>query len=167
MQSGVCSILANLIMQTEELRELGKVFVSWDTNKDGRVSLSELESNMKDITSYFNLDQPDVQKLMDALDADKDGYIDYTEFITGAIDKKKLLTVENLRKAFSLLDVDSDGAISRDELRAAFNNVHTAESDDFWEEVMQQVDINQDGLIQEEEFTAHMIEVYRKRATFY
>ena len=167
MQSGVCSVLANLIMQTEDLRELGKVFVSWDKDQDGRVSLSELESNMKDITSYFKLDQPDVQKLMNALDSDKDGYIDYTEFITGAIDKKKLLTQENLRKAFNLLDHDQDGAISKDDLSAAFNNVHTAQSDDFWEDVMQQVDINQDGFIQEEEFTMHMIEVCKKRATFY
>lgn len=41
-QSGVCSVLANLVTQSEDLHELREVFVSWDTNHDGFLSLDEL-----------------------------------------------------------------------------------------------------------------------------
>ena len=38
----------------------------------------------------------DYVELMKSLDKDGDGFIDYTEFITGAIDKATLLNVDNL-----------------------------------------------------------------------
>jgi len=34
-QSGVCSILANLMTKTADLKELNKMFVHWDTSQDG------------------------------------------------------------------------------------------------------------------------------------
>ena len=46
---------------------------------------------MSEITSFFNLNEPDVRKMMEAADVNNDGQIDYTEFITAAFDKQKLL----------------------------------------------------------------------------
>ena len=46
---------------------------------------------MSEITSFFNLNEPDVVRMMEAADVNNDGHIDYTEFITAAFDKQKLL----------------------------------------------------------------------------
>ena len=123
---------------------------------------------MSEITSFFNLNEPDVRKMMEAADVNNDGQIDYTEFITAAFDKQKLLQREKIQQAFNLFDTDEDGGISTEELRDAFQNSATAEKGiSFWEEVMEQVDKNKDGFISFEEFQAHMFEVVDKRATFY
>lgn len=140
-QSGVCSILANLITQAEDLRDLRLTFVSWDTNKDGSLTTDELQHNMAEISAFFNLDEPDIHRMMKAADVNNDGHIDYTEFITAAFDKQKLLSEEKVRQAFDLFDTDEDGGISTDELRATFDGSGSAnKGNEFWEEVMQQVD---------------------------
>ena len=56
-QSGVCSILANLMTKSADLKDLHKMFMQWDINNDGELSLEELKNNMNDITDLFNLDE--------------------------------------------------------------------------------------------------------------
>jgi calcium-dependent protein kinase len=50
------------------------------------------------------------------LDVNKDGVIDYTEFITAAIDKVAILNKQNLLSCFRLIDRDNSGMITIDEL---------------------------------------------------
>lgn len=50
------------------------------------------------------------------MDADGDGEIDFTEFISAAFDKRALLTQENLDAAFKTFDADGNGRITKDEL---------------------------------------------------
>jgi len=91
-QSGICSILANLMTKTTDLKELNKMFVQWDTSQDGQLSYEELKENMAEISTLFQMDAPDVENLMRAADTNRDGQVDYTEFITAAFDKQKLLS---------------------------------------------------------------------------
>ena len=52
-QASVCSILANLMTRSDDLTELRKMFVKWDTSQDGQLSMDELRDNMADITTHF------------------------------------------------------------------------------------------------------------------
>ncbi len=78
-------------------------------------------------------------QLVKNLDKDGNGKIDYTEFITGAIDKATLLNVENLTAAFKLIDKDNSGDISIQELKEAFDS-HGEKSDKIWQEIMAEAD---------------------------
>ena len=44
-------------------------------------------------------------------DLDGNGSIDFAEFYTAAVDHQKLLTKENIKKAFDTFDLNSDGLI--------------------------------------------------------
>jgi len=112
-QSGVCSILANLMTKTEDLKDLHSMFKQWDSNNDGELSLQELKANMADITQLFDLQEPDVLAMMKKADSNGDGNVDYSEFIAAAFDKVKLLTEPNIQKAFKIFDKDGDGSITR------------------------------------------------------
>jgi len=63
-QSGVCSIMANLMTEAEDLGELRTLFTKWDLNHDGYITMDELEQNMQEVCNLFNLDEPDVRKMM-------------------------------------------------------------------------------------------------------
>ena len=52
---------------------------------------------------------PDWERVIHAIDINKDGLIDYDEFMTAAADRLKLLTHWNLEAAFKVLDVNGDG----------------------------------------------------------
>ena len=48
-------------------------------------------------------------EILESLDKNRNGVIDYTEFLTAASNKEKLLTDKNLRFAFRMFDKDGDG----------------------------------------------------------
>ena len=57
--------------------------------------------------------EPDVRKMLEATDISQSGRIDYNEFLVAALDKKNLLTDENIRRAFNLLDKHNMGYIKK------------------------------------------------------
>ena len=99
---------------------------------------------MDQITGQAKGNMKDYVELMKSLDRDGNGSIDYTEFITGAIDKATLLNVDNLTAAFKLLDADNSGTISIEELKSAFDS-HGEKDDAVWKDVMNEADKNRDG----------------------
>ena len=65
--------------------------------------------------------EPDWKKLIECIDMDKDGMIDFAEFVTAASNRYVLLMNEdNLRTAFDVLDVDGNGQITLAGLKESF-----------------------------------------------
>ncbi len=54
------------------------------------------------------------------MDCNKDGQVDYQEFISAAIKKDVVLQRQHLVAAFNMLDLNGDGEISRAELKQVF-----------------------------------------------
>ena len=165
-QSGVCSIIANLQTKAEDLREVREMFLKFDTNNDGHLTLDELRAGYADIAQILNVDEPDVEEMLRGADLDGDGTIDYTEFIAAAFQKDLLLSGDNLMRAFRMFDTDGDGTISKEELKAVFGGGHVNQrGEQVWDEIMAEVDKNQDGEISFEEFESGMKRVIQQRAT--
>lgn len=139
-QSGVCSIIANLQIKSEELRDVRQMFIQLDTNADGFLSLEELEAGLQDVAAIFNLEEPDVRDMLRAADTNGDGKVDYTEFIVAALQKDLLLKRDHLRGAFNMLDLDGDGMVTKDELKQVFG--YDKHSEEVWDEIMAEVDKN-------------------------
>ncbi len=51
----------------------------------------------------------ELKQLMDSIDVDKNGKINYTEFLASSLEKDELFKIENLKKMFKLLDKDGNG----------------------------------------------------------
>ena len=54
------------------------------------------------------------------MDCNKDGQVDYQEFISAAIKKDIVIQKQHLVSAFNMLDLNGDGEISRAELKQVF-----------------------------------------------
>ena len=147
LQTGVCSLLANLLTKAEDLSELSALFKKWDSNNDGYLSFEELEENMNAqgrliyqmkfsgrlgsplnyLTQFYALDEEAVRDMLMNADANKDGRLDYTEFVTAAFNKDKLLDKNNLDTVFKVIDTNNDGQISREELQSVFGTAQLEE----------------------------------------
>ena len=55
------------------------------------------------------------------MDLDKDGVIDYQEFMQATIDRQLMMNKQTLDEAFAMLDLNGDGSISQDELQKVFS----------------------------------------------
>ena len=135
---------------------------------------------MAEVCEYFEMEKPDVLRMWRSIDSNRDGYIDFTEFLTAAFDKKKLLSEENLKRAFAVFDKDGDGTISKEEIRSILggdsgeslksqvkeNSSGSGVTEDFWADLVASVDQDDDGKISYQEFHDNMCSILNKRASW-
>ncbi len=96
---------------------------------------------------------------MQSVDTDRNGTIDYNEFLTATMGKEKLTSKVNLEYAFKSFDRDGSGKINLNEIKAIFNN-STVKDDNIFEKMIKEADDNNDGEISLEEFKTLMIKFF-------
>lgn len=110
----VLSFLTHNFISKESSVIVKNIFLSIDTDMDGKLSCNELIQAFKKMN--LQISDEEVSNIMSRVDFDKDGMIDYSEFLQATTNVKKLFTDENLKYAFNLFDTQSDGTISVKEL---------------------------------------------------
>ncbi len=91
---------------------------------------------------------------MNMVDTDGNDCIDYSEFVTASIDRKKFLSMKRLQQAFKLFDDDGSGGIEITELKKVFAQQNVG--DNVWNQMLKEVDDNSDGEISFKEFAEMM-----------
>jgi len=97
----VLSFIVGLKTTSAEIEELKNLFLELDTSNDGLLQIDEIEKGFKNLKkSPFKDSAFNYKELMSSMDKDGNGVIDYTEFITAAIDKAAIINKKNLTAAF-------------------------------------------------------------------
>mmetsp|Transcript_99642 Transcript_99642/g.287651 ORF Transcript_99642/g.287651 Transcript_99642/m.287651 type:complete len:418 (+) Transcript_99642:3-1256(+) len=144
-------------LDDSQLKELRETFTALDENGDGLLTLGELRNGLAQ--AGYRKTNSDLQELMEGLDTDNSGVIDYTEFLAAAIDKRCYMSEQACWTAFKVFDLDGDGRITLDELHKVLDNDDVDEA--FGEgartaDLMRDVDKDGDGTIDFKEFMAMM-----------
>ncbi|KAJ0669660.1 putative protein kinase CAMK-CDPK family [Helianthus annuus] len=146
-------VIAENLEPTEEIKGLRQMFSNMDTDGSGSITYEELKAGLSKLGS--RLVESEIQQLMDAADVDKNGTIDYIEFVTATMHRHKLEREENLYRAFQFFDKDDSGFITRDELKHAMTQYGMGDEATI-DEVLDDVDTDKDGTINYEEFVTMM-----------
>ncbi|CAI2366995.1 unnamed protein product [Moneuplotes crassus] len=152
LKKAVLTYLASRVSDEDIINEM-KIFFKLDRNKDGYITLKELKEGMK---STPNIEE--IADILKGVDIDKNGVINYTEFIAATLDQKGLMTSESLIKdAFQLFDKNNDGSIDQNELRSTLAGVEGELIDvEVWEDILKECDLDGDGKVSFDEFV-HMM----------
>jgi len=94
-----------------------------------------------------------VDSVIESVDFDGNGFIEYSEFVTVALEKEKLITEMSLQAAFNWIDKDGSGTISEDELKKMLPRVTDGE----WIAIIEIADANHDNQVDFEEFKKMMV----------
>jgi len=100
----------------DQIKALRETFSQFDKNGDGKLTSSELKIGIRKIPGCTMTDD-DVDNLMSVMDSNRNGFIDYTEFIAGCLQSHNYLKENHLKSAFAYYDKDANGNISLDELK--------------------------------------------------
>ena len=136
-------------LDENEINNLKKVFSAFDKSKDGQISYEELRQGLIQLKSN-RITEQDVYFLFQALDVDRNGKIDYTEFIAATLQRANYLRNDRLLEAFLNFDKDKSGKITKEELLGALKANKTQEKE--IEKYIKAVDKNKDGKIDYNEF---------------
>lgn len=78
------------------------------------------------------------------MDSNKNGFIDYTEFIAACLQSYNYLKEHHLKTAFSYFDKDGNGTISLEELKQCLQNEDFTLPEETINALLREVDINND-----------------------
>ena len=131
-----------------------KCFILFDSNGDGHLDKEEMINGLSLILPKEEAKR-EVERIMEIIDVDGNGFIEYEEFLTASLDKKKILTTGNVKTVFRIFDKDDSGKITPDELKMVLGQDAVID-DNVWTQLIHEIDINEDGEISFYEFDKMM-----------
>merc|ERR1712048_432951 len=101
LKKAALHIIANQLNE-EQISALRTTFMSLDGNGDGKLTVNEMKegiqkAGLKEIPA-------DLQQIMEDVDSDGSGVIDYTEFLAATLDKRVYMKEDVIWSAFRVFD---------------------------------------------------------------
>jgi len=118
---------------------------------DGSVDSSQVSSIMKSIGQ--NPSEAEIQDMVNQVDKDGTGSIDFPEFLMMMSIKSESENAEDeIREAFTVFDGDGNGFINRQELALVMSNLGETLTTEEIQGMIDEADVDGDGQINYEEF---------------
>lgn len=117
LQEAVMYFIVNQLTGKEEKEDLMNVFLSLDSDNDGKLKREDL------ILGYIKMgEDPDtveslVDEILKNIDKNDKGFIDYSEYVTVALSKRKLFSEDKLIAAFKIFGGDEKGYIEAEDFK--------------------------------------------------
>ncbi|EDW32554.1 GL11703 [Drosophila persimilis] len=138
--------------QIEEIREAFQVF---DRENKGCITCKELGTVMRSLGQ--NPTEAELYDMIDEIDLDGDGTIDFSEFLYMMSQRMEDLgSEESLLLGFKIFDRDDNGYISTLELKTTMMMLGEKVTDEEVREIMAEIDQDHDGRISYAEFLSAM-----------
>ncbi|EMR09007.2 hypothetical protein PNEG_02782 [Pneumocystis murina B123] len=125
----------------EQISEFKEAFSLFDKDGDGSITTKELGIVMRSLGQ--NPTEAELQDMVNEVDADGNGTIDFPEFLAMMARKMKDTdSEEEIREAFKVFDKDGNGIISAAELRHVMTNLGEKLTDEEVDEMIREADVD-------------------------
>ena len=142
-------------LTADQIAEFKEAFSLFDKDGDGAITTKELGTVMRSLGQ--NPTEAELAQMIEEVDCDKNGTIDFPEFLTMMARKMKEVDgEEEIKEAFKVFDKDGNGTISAAELRHVMTNLGEKLTDQEVDEMIREADVDGDGQINYEEFVKMM-----------
>jgi calcium-dependent protein kinase len=158
LQELVIAFLVHNISNSDETLIILKIFRHFNKAGDCKLTKKELTLGLYDYKEKEDVDEM-VDIIFQRLDGDNNGYIEYEEFLRACIDKKHLMTRENLKYAFKFLDKDNSKTLNAQKIINAFLTKSNKEFEAIFNIYLKEVDKDGDGIIDFNQFCLLMTKI--------
>ena len=156
-QQLVLAFLVHNIPYNEEIKMILKLFLFFNESGNCKLTKEELINGLYKFTNKDIVDKT-IDEIFILLDGDNNGFIEYEEFLRACVNKKTILSNENLNYAFKFLDKDKIGSVSIKTIMRVFQN-NNERLEEIIKNSIKEVDRDNDGIINFDEFKELMLRV--------
>ncbi|KAF9465904.1 calmodulin-like protein [Collybia nuda] len=147
--------MSRATLPDETIAEFREAFSLFDKDKDGTISSHELGTVMRSLGQ--NPTEAELQDMINEVDIDRNGIIDFDEFLALMVKQSKEGDEEEeMRLAFEVFDKDGSGSISVAELKQVMESLGENLTTHEINEMIREADENNDGEISFAEFKKMM-----------
>ena len=133
-------------LEEEKVIECKEVFDLFDKDKDGAITTKELGDVM--LALGANPTQPELQEMINEVDQDGTGKIEFNVFLELFSRKmKEPITEEDLIEAFKIFKQVGDRAVSANELRHVMTTLGDRLTDEEADEMIKEAGVDENGII--------------------
>nr|Q1A7B1.1 RecName: Full=Troponin C, isoallergen Bla g 6.0301; AltName: Allergen=Bla g 6.0301 [Blattella germanica]ABB89298.1 allergen Bla g 6.0301 [Blattella germanica] len=147
-----------LQLPPEQISVLRKAFDAFDREKSGSISTNMVEEILRLMGQPFN--RRTLEELIDEVDADKSGRLEFDEFVTLAakfiIEEDSEAMEKELREAFRLYDKEGNGYIPTSCLREILRELDEQLTSDELDMMIEEIDADGSGTVDFDEFMEMM-----------
>lgn len=153
-QQATLAYIVHFFYASNEIDDLRNIFLELDVNGDGRLTYQELRNGFDRIFGKQMTDI-DFNNIIEDVDQDKNGFIEYQEFLRVGLNRKAVLSERHLQLAFEKMDEDGDGKLTIEEIK----NILVTSDNEYISELLNSFDTNKDSEISYQEFVEMMRKV--------
>jgi len=142
-------------LSEEKLAEFKEAFQLFDKDGNGKITVDELGTVMRALGN--NPTEAELQDLINEVDVNSNGTIEFAEFSTMMANKiNDVNSEEDLLASFKVFDKDGNGFISAAELKHIMLNLGEKLNDEECDEMIKEADVDGDGMVNYSEFVRMM-----------
>jgi calmodulin len=140
--------------------EISQLFDFFDSNKDGRISVTELHLAIKAQNPHASTAQ--INQIMKEADKDNNKEVDRGEFTAVMLPQMKLEVINNekdfddLRRLFKQFDSDQNNFLGKQEFKEALSHLQINLSEVQLNDLIREIDLDNNGIIDIDEFIAFL-----------
>ena len=146
----VIAFLVHNLPETESVQKILKLFRYFNESGDCELTKEELKKGLNEFKTEIDFEEK-LDKIFDELDGDKNGTIEFEEFLRGCIDKSEILNDKYINYAFKFLDKENKKSLSPEQIMSAFF-VESEASKEILNNILDSNDYDKNGRIDFEEF---------------
>ena len=146
----VIAFLVHNLPETESVQKILKLFRYFNESGDCELTKEELKKGLNEFKTEIDFEEK-LDKIFDELDGDKNGTIEFEEFLRGCIDKSEILNDKYINYAFKFLDKENKKSLSSEQIMSAFF-IESEASKEILNNILDSNDYDKNGRIDFEEF---------------
>ena len=155
LQQLTLAYIVHNLTSKEDCDFLREVFIIFDESGSGKLTKDQLIKGLSNVLSLEEAEK-EVNRLMNIIDVDGNGFIEYEEFLRAGLNKEKIITKENLETSFKLYDINKRGKINAKELGVVLGQGEDNLGENVWKELIDEADVDKDGEINFNDFKTIM-----------